>query len=52
MGDEEQRDTAFDKQVFQPFDGGDVELVGRLVEEQHLGTVETRTMLNCHTPFL
>ena len=37
VGDEEQRDTAFDEQVFQPFDGGDVEVVGRLVEEQHLG---------------
>ena len=37
VGDEEQRDTAFDEQVFQPFDGGDVEVVGRLVEEQDLG---------------
>jgi hypothetical protein len=37
VGDEKQRDTAFDQQVFQPFDGGDIEVVGRLVQQQHLG---------------
>ena len=37
VGDEEQRDAAFDEQRFQPLDGGDVEMVGRLVEEQHVG---------------
>ena len=26
---------ALDQHVFQPFDGGDVEVVGRLVEQQH-----------------
>ena len=34
MGDEEQRDSGLDQHVLQPFDGGDVEMVGRLVEEQ------------------
>lgn len=36
MGDEEQRDAGLDQHVLQPFDGGDVEMVGRLVEQQHL----------------
>jgi len=37
VGNEEQRDAGFDQQVFQPLDGGDVEMVGRFVEQQHLG---------------
>ncbi len=35
VGDEEQRDAGLDQQGLQPFDGGDVEVVGRLVEQQH-----------------
>ncbi len=36
VGNEEERHAGFDQQRFQPFDGGDVEVVGRLVEQQHL----------------
>ena len=37
VGDEEQRHVRFDQQGFQPLDGSDVEMVGRLVQEQHIG---------------
>ena len=37
VGDEEQGGVGFDQQVFQPLDGRNIEVVGRLVEEQHLG---------------
>ena len=37
MGDEEQGHARLDQHRLQPFDGGDVEVVGRLVEQQHLG---------------
>src|SRR6185369_9167061 len=37
VGNEKQADVALDQHVLQPFDGRDIEMVGRLVEEQRLG---------------
>ena len=38
MADEHDRGTHPTEFFFQPFDGGEIEMVGRLVEEQHVGT--------------
>ena len=35
MGNEEQGNAGLDQQVLQPFDGRDIEVIGRLVQEQH-----------------
>jgi hypothetical protein len=37
MADDDQRRAAAGEFAFQPFDGGEVEMVGRLVQEQDIG---------------
>ena len=51
VGDEEQGNAGFDQQVFQPFDGGNIQMIGRLVEQQHLGRHGQR-LSQCQTLFL
>ena len=36
VGDEQHRTDKIVQQPFQPFDGGEIQMVGRLVEEQHI----------------
>ena len=41
--DEEQRDVTRQQQIFQPVDSRDVEVVGRLVEEEHIRFTDQTT---------
>ena len=36
MGDKQQGHARFDQQRFQPLNGGDIEVIGRLIEQQHV----------------
>lgn len=36
MGDEHQRDARGNQHLLEPFDGADIEMVGRLVQQQQL----------------
>ncbi len=49
MGDEQQRALETEHQLFEPFDGLDVEMVGRLVEQQQIRLADQRARQH-HAP--
>ena len=51
VADDDYRLSVIDEEVFQPLDGLDVQVVGRLVEQQHVGLLEKQLgQLDAHAP--